>query len=238
MNLILLFPEDFIDGQQRVRLTGRRQEHVLSIHQAKKGQELCVGLLNGRIGKGKIIHLDKDTLEMDVHLNEKPPAPLGVKLILALPRPPVLKRVLLAATSLGVKEIYLINSYRVEKTFWKSHSLREAELREPLFLGLEQAKDTVLPVVHLCSRFKPFVEDELSSIIRGTPAFVAHPGGLGKFSVPRQQPATIAVGPEGGFIPFEIDLFLAAGFKPIHLGERILRVETAVQVLLGKWIVF
>lgn len=234
MNLILLFPEDFLKGQQRVRLTGRRQKHALSVHRAKEGQELCVGLLNGRIGKGKVIHLDNDTLEMDVQLKENPPAPLGIKLVLALPRPPVLKRVLLAAASLGVKEIYLINSSRVEKTFWKSHVLQEAELREPLFLGLEQAKDTMLPQVHLAPRFKPFVEDELPSLIQGTTALVAHPQASGSMPVPWPVSVTLAVGPEGGFIPFEIDLFLAAGFQPIYLGERILRVETAVQVLLGK----
>ena len=37
----------------------------------------------------------------------------------------------------------------------------------------------------------------------------------------------LAVGPEGGFSPGEVSLFLAAGWKPLLMGNTILRTETA-----------
>ena len=233
MNLILLFPEDFV-ATDRVLLSGRRLRHVLEVHRAAVGQCLCVGEAGGRIGRGEVLRLDDDGLELAVTFEREPPPPLPVTLLLTLPRPKVLKRVLLAATSLGVKRIVLMNSFRVEKSFWKSPALVGEGLREPLILGLEQARDTVLPEVLLKPLFKPFVEDELPALSAGTLRLVAHP--TAEIPCPREVagPVTLAVGPEGGFIPYEIGKLQEAGFLPCALGERILRVETAVTTLLAR----
>ncbi|MDY0267458.1 16S rRNA (uracil(1498)-N(3))-methyltransferase [Trichloromonas sp.] len=233
MNLILLFPEDFV-APDRVLLTGRRLRHVLEVHRAAVGESLCVGEAGGLIGSGRVLRLEESGLEMAVAFEQKPPPPLPVTLLLALPRPKVLKRVLLTVTSLGVKRIVLLNSVRVEKSYWKSPALFGEGLREPLILGLEQARDTVLPEVLLKPLFKPFVEDELPALSAGTICLVAHPPA--QLSCPREVsgPVTLAVGPEGGFIPYEIGKLQEAGFVPRALGERILRVETAVVALLAR----
>lgn len=233
MNLILLFPEDFV-APDRVLLSGRRLRHVLEVHRAAVGQSLCVGEAGGRIGSGQVLRLDEDGLELAVAFEREPPLSLPVTLVLALPRPKVLKRVLLAVTSLGVKRIVLLNSFRVEKSFWQSPALVGEALREPLILGLEQARDTVLPEVLLKPLFKPFVEDELPVLSAGSTRLVAQP--LVERPCPRgiSGVVTLAVGPEGGFIPYEIGKLTAAGFVPCALGERILRVETAVTTLLAR----
>ncbi len=239
MNLIILFPDDFISGAAdlaggMVRLEGRRREHVQTIHRAVVGDELCVGVAGGRIGRGTVVRIDGERLEMEVVLERDPPPPLPVTLVLALPRPLVLKRVLISATAMGVKDIFLIQSNRVERSFWNSKVLREAELPRPLLLGLEQAKDTVLPQVQLRTRFKPFAEDELPGLVTGTLGIVAHPG------APRMCPravtgaVTLVMGPEGGFVPFEVEKLEASGCSVVHLGERILRVETALPALLAR----
>ncbi|EPN13307.1 16S ribosomal RNA methyltransferase RsmE [Pseudomonas syringae pv. actinidiae ICMP 18804] len=44
----------------------------------------------------------------------------------------------------------------------------------------------------------------------------------------------MAIGPEGGWIPYEVDLLRQSGLQPVQLGERILRVETAVTALLAR----
>jgi len=234
LNLVLLFDEDFI-ATNRVRLQGRRQEHIVKVLRASVGDELCVGLLNKKMGAGRIICLEKHYLEMEVTLKTSPPEALPVTLILALPRPIVLKRILSAASSMGVKKIILLHSDRVEKSFWKSPVLEKSKIEEQLVLGLEQAKDTVLPEVESRKRFKPFVEDELSEMIKGTSSVVAHPEGLDGFPQNIQGPATLMIGPEGGFIPYEIERLEAIGFTSVSLGQRILRVETAVPFLLSKY---
>lgn len=234
MNLVLLEPEDFVSDTTSARLTGRRLAHVRAVHRADVGDEIRVGLVGGKVGRGTITRLDADVLELAVVLDADPPPASTVKLVLALPRPKVLRRVLGAATAMGVKRIVLLHTWRVEKSYWESPVLEAAALRAALVLGLEQARDTILPEVLQRRRFRPFVEDELPAIARNGPAFVAHPGG--DTSCPRAVagPVTLAIGPEGGFVAFELGLLAAAGFAPVSLGPRPLRVEHAVPALLAR----
>lgn len=233
MNLVILFEEDFVDPET-VRLSGRRKEHVAQIHRADVGRELAVGLLGGAMGQGLITHMAEDELEMTVSLGKAPPPKLPINLVLALPRPKVLNRVIASATTLGVQRIDLINAWRVEKAYWRSPRLSEDNLLHQRILGLEQAKDTLLPELHLHRLLRPFCEDELPSLIQGTLPLIAHPSAPTSCQQALNQPITLAIGPEGGFIPAELDLFGRSGFKAVSMGARILRVETAVAALLGK----
>lgn len=233
MNLILLEETDFI-APNRVRLDGRRQQHIRTVHRAEIGEQLRVGLLNGKLGSGRVLEIDHQDVLLQVELTDPPPPPLPVTLLLALPRPKMLKRVLQSITSLGVKQIYLLNSYRVEKSFWGSPLLQTEKLHHQLKLGLEQARDTLLPEIHLRHRFKPFVEDELPRLCASSRALIAHPAADDRISLQANVPTTLAIGPEGGFIPYEIDKFQQCGFTAFSLGERIFRVETAVPVLLSR----
>ena len=228
MNLILISKDDFAGPAGRIRLTGRRHEHILKILKPSAGDSLCVGMTGGLIGTGRVICLSKEAVEMEVVLSKEPPPPLDLTLILALPRPIVLKRLLPQVTALGVKKIILIQSERVEKSYWKSPSLSDGKIKEQLMLGLEQAKDTIMPEVLCRKKFKPFVEDELSAIIKGTRAFLADPEAQEEFSCRIEGPVTLVIGPEGGFIPYEVEKLSAAGCATVSLGKRILRVEAAV----------
>jgi RsmE family RNA methyltransferase len=233
VNLILLYPEDFV-SEDLVRLEGRRLRHVTDVHKASLGDELRVGLLNGDVGTGSVTALDDRALEMRVRLYEPPPDALPVTLVLALPRPKVLRRVLSSVSSLGVKRIFLINALRVEKSYWQSPVLNPEALRKQLTLGLEQARDTVLPEMLLRPRFRPFVEDELPGIILGNTALLAHPGAPEPFPPRIDSASTVVVGPEGGFIPYEVQMLLSCGFRAVHVGRRILSVETAVPFILSR----
>ncbi|KAA3659890.1 MAG: 16S rRNA (uracil(1498)-N(3))-methyltransferase [Calditrichaeota bacterium] len=233
MNLILLFDEDFVDADV-VSLSGRRLQHVRDIHRAQVGDSLIVGKENGKIGLGHILDLDKNHITLKTEFTSPPPAPLPLTLIMALPRPRVLNRTLIAATSMGVKNIYLLHTNRVEKSFWHSPVLGETKIHHSLVLGLEQGKDTVFPNVYLRKRFRPFVEDELPEIAAETRKIVAHPQNATEAVAERTQPTTLVVGPEGGFIPYEIEKLQTVGFRNLSLGERILRIETAVPVLITK----
>ncbi|MCE2392952.1 MAG: 16S rRNA (uracil(1498)-N(3))-methyltransferase [Proteobacteria bacterium] len=236
MNLLLLDPGELAAGP-RVRLDGRRLRHAREVLRAEPGDDLRVGELGGRLGRGRVLAIDDSVLELEVRLDSEPPDPLPVDLVLALPRPPSLRRVLQQATALGVKRFALIHSARVEKSFWNSSALRPAALEEQLRLGLEQSRDTVLPSVETFRRFRPFVEDTLPEWSRGRRLRLAHPAPDGPPSpgeTPEASgPSVLIVGPEGGFVPYEFERLCEAGARPLALGSRPLRVETAVVALLG-----
>jgi 16S rRNA (uracil1498-N3)-methyltransferase len=234
VNLILLQVTDFVEGTARVQLDGRRLRHIRQVHRASVGDELCVGLAGGLVGTAVITSSTGTSLEMDVCLDRTPPEKLPVTLVLALPRPKMLKRVLIGAASMGVKKIILMNSFKVERSYWQSPALQKDNIEEQLILGLEQARDTIMPEVVLRQRFKPFVEDELPGIIEYTLPLLADPSG--PVPCPREVsgPVTLVVGPEGGFTAYEVEKLVSIGFSAVNAGDRILRVETAVPALLWR----
>ena len=233
MNLILFNNEDLC-GNNRIRLHDRRHKHIAEVHQAQPDTLLRIGQINGLRGLGKVISIDTKQVTLDISLTQAPPAALPLTLVLALPRPKMLKRILQTISTMGVKELYLLNSYRVDKSYWSSPLLYETAINEQLQLGLEQAIDTQIPTVHIRKRFKPFVEDELPSLCANTRGLVAHPYDAINCPEAILYPTTLAIGPEGGFIPYEIEKLQQAGLTPFHIGERILRVETAIPAVLSR----
>lgn len=233
MNLLLLEEADFI-AADRVVLRDRRLTHMQEVHRSEVGDSLRVGRINGLMGSAELLRLEAGEAELQVTLDQPPPAKLPLTLVLALPRPKMLRRVFQTVATMGVSKVILVNSYRVEKSFWQTPFLEQEAIREQLILGLEQARDTVLPEIIIEKRFKPFVEDRLPAITDGTLGLVGHPGNFPPCPRALSEPVTLAIGPEGGWIPYEIDLLAKSGLQPVQLGERILRVETAVTALLAR----
>ncbi|MFT6428976.1 MAG: RsmE family RNA methyltransferase [Halopseudomonas sp.] len=233
MNLVLVKDADFLSSD-RIELRDRRLQHLRGVHQAQPGDTIKIGLLGGLMGEGRVLSLDDERVELQVNFTQQPPAKLSLTLVLAMPRPKMFRRILQHCATLGVADIILLNSYRVEKSFWQTPFLQPGHIEENLLLGLEQARDTIMPTVRIEKRFKPFVEDQLPEITAGSLGLVAHPGNYAQ--CPRQvtQQVTLAIGPEGGWIPYELDKLVAAGLQPVQLGERILRVETAVTALVSR----
>ena len=235
MNLILLAPDD-IAHQGLARVTDpRRLRHLREVHRAAPGDRLTVGVVDGAIGRGELLSLDAQAATFALEgLDQAPPPALPVHLVLALPRPRMLARTLEHVTALGVKRITLLHTRRVEKSYWMSPELEAEKIRQHLVLGLEQARDTRLPEVTLARGFRPFVEDTLPKLLEGRRGLLAHPGMHAACPRGLDEPTLLLVGPEGGFIPWEVERLLAAGCEGIHLGPRILRVETAVTALLAR----
>ncbi|WP_133482911.1 MULTISPECIES: 16S rRNA (uracil(1498)-N(3))-methyltransferase [Halomonas] len=235
MNLILLSPDD-IENHRLARVNDpRRLAHLREVHRARPGDSLTLGIEGGRLGRGQLLTLDEQEACFDVTaLDQSPPPGLPVHLVLALPRPRMLARTLEHVTALGVKHMTLLNTRRVEKSYWQSPELDAAKIRRHLVLGLEQARDTRLPEVTLAKGFRPFIEKQLPGLMTDRRGLVAHPGMPSDCPRGLDEPVLLVVGPEGGFIPWEVDQLLVAGCQGIHLGPRILRVETAVTALLAR----
>ena len=146
----------------------------------------------------------------------------------------MLRRILRTVAEFGVDELHLIHSYRVEKSFWQSPYLHKGKVEAALIQGLERAGDTILPVVTEHRRFKPFMEDSLSSIAAERDLVIAHPSGEHRLQTEDGQKRCLLVGPEGGFIDYEIELAQSLGATVAHLGNRIMSVDTAVCAVLAR----
>lgn len=233
MNILLLTEKDqTADGSYLVK--GKDFKHLKNVLKVKVGGTVFTGLVNGMMGYSKVLDIQADQITLEGLFDKVAPAPLPIKLIIAMPRPIMLKRILRSISMLGVKEIYLINTSKVEKSFWQSQLLEDNSFEEHLLEGLSHSKDTVMPKLHIRKGFKPFVEEELADIIKGTRALVAHPGDYHPFPQGTTKAMTLAIGPEGGFTEYEVEKLRDVGFEVVHCGSRILRMETAVVSLVSQ----
>ncbi len=233
MNIILLQTSDWIEPA-RVRLTERRAKHIRTILRAKIGDTLKVGKLGGNLGTGIIRALNENQIVLDVNLSKPPPPRHHLEVVMALPRPKLLRRVLRTAAEFGVERMHIIQSTRVEKSYWQSPVLQTEKIQAALNAGLERASDTLSPDISIHKRFRPFVEDELPKIVGDRICWLADPGANKSLSTVAGAPGVIMLGPEGGFIPFEIDLVCSVGARRAHLGKRVLSVDTALAAALAQ----
>ena len=232
MNIVLLEAEQTQSEFWKIE-SPRQLQHLSQHVQLNAGDTLKVGIRNGQRYLTEVVTISEQHILLRPIQVEAVPAKLPVHLILALPRPKVLRRIIMDAVTLGVERISLIHSYRVDKSYWQSPFLQQ--LDDYVTLGLEQAGDTIEPEIQLYKRFKPFVEDVLPTFISDQkPAYVAHPYAEQQMPHAIQHSCCLIVGPEGGFIPYEVDLLKKNGCQARRLGNRILRTETAVSHILGR----
>lgn len=237
MNLILLRTEEI--NNKRVTLTDHRAKHIFTVLKSSPGDSLKTGIVNGPLGRSKILDMSEDSIVLEIASEgDVPPLP-QTDLILALPRPIMLKRILSQATALGVARIFLIKANRVEKSFFSASLLKNNAWNAHLEHGLEQSVDTLLPKISVHNRFRPFIEDYLPEISKDYPSqVVAHPEAQKKLAdivnIPLTNRTLLAVGPEGGWVDFEINKFEEQGFQTFAMGPRILKVDTAVSALLAQ----
>ena len=234
MNLILLEAGAVRDGG--ARLEGPQARHAIDVLRVTPGQEIRVGVIDGAIGSGRVTRVEADRVELQCTLGEVPPEP-DVDLLLALPRPKVMRRLWAQLAALGVGRIILTNAARVERNYFDTHVLDPACYRPLLVEGLQQAQDTRLPRVSIHRRFRPLVEDELDALSNADLRLVAHPAPTAS-AVGGAWPRTasrvlLAVGPEGGWDDFELGLLNERGFRLVSLGARTLRADTACVALLA-----
>ncbi|MFW1752769.1 16S rRNA (uracil(1498)-N(3))-methyltransferase [Acinetobacter wanghuae] len=232
MNIVLLDPRQ--TESELWSITSKRQlEHLRQHVDVQVGDTLKVGIREGKRYLTQIVEITDQVIRIQSIQEESVPKKLPVTLIVALPRPKVLRRLIMDAVTMGVEKIILLHSYRVDKSYWQSPFLQQ--LDQYVTLGLEQAGDTIAPKIELYKRFKPFVEDILPTLIsENYPAYVAHPYVDAKMPYAIEHGCSVIIGPEGGFIPYEIDLLIKNGCQGVSLGNRILRTETAISYVLGR----
>ena len=236
MNLLLFEPRELSpDGDATV--TGGRAAHLRDVLKVGPGAQVRVGVLDGAAGIGVVTSVDARAVELRCQFDAiAPPRPL-VDLLLALPRPKVLRRLWAQLAALGVGRVILTNAERVERDYFDSHVLQEDGYRPLLIEGLQQARDTRMPAVSIHKRFKVLIEDDLDRLCPAGRRLVAHPGGdtaigAALSGVVAGERVLLAIGPEGGWNDFELQLLDAHGFQRVGMGPRTLATTTACIALL------
>jgi 16S rRNA (uracil1498-N3)-methyltransferase len=236
VNLVLLGEEE-VGESGAVRLTGPRAEHVIHVLRSRAGDHVSIGVLDGPLGVGTVTAVGDGVVDLQCRLDAPAPPRPRVDLLLAVPRPKVMRRLWAQLAALGVGRIVLTNAARVERNYFDTHILTEGVYRPLLIEGLQQARDTRVPLVSIRRQFKVLVEDELDTLFEDGPRIVAHPGARASmFDAVREQASArvlLAIGPEGGWTAFELDLLGAHRFRLAGAGSRALRSDTACVALLA-----
>lgn len=237
MNIIILTKKDQIE-KNIYRISDDRILHIKNILKSKKYDIIEVGLLNGPTGKAEIIDIDKVHVKLKiVKINETNSLEPRIDIICALPRPQALKKVLSTAATMGVQNLYLIRSEKVEKSYFHSRLLEKENYLKYLIEGLSQGKRTQLPSISVHKKFKHFIENNFPVEYNKPIKLLAHTTEdiyLNQLRVDKKQHYVIAIGPEGGWNDFEILFMVKNGFQEFKLSKNILRVETAVTAALAQ----
>lgn len=245
MNLILIEPGE-VRPDGTARIAGPQADHIRKVLKSAPGHEVRVGLIDGPAGTALITDVTDNFVGLACRFEADPPPRPSVDLLLALPRPKVMRRLWAQLASLGVGRIVLTNAERVERDYFDTHILQPETYRPLLIEGLQQARDTRLPEVSIHRRFKVLIEDELDALCPQRDRLVAHPGKeigtlfRSPFGTHGQEKSPdlfsrtlLAIGPEGGWNAFELGLLEERGFRRISLGPRSLRTDTACIAMLA-----
>ena len=239
VNVVLIHPDE-VSSRGEARLDDARGRHIARVLGVLPGDTIRIGLVDGAFGQGRVLAVEGDSVSLACAFEPSPPPRPRVDLLLALPRPKVLRRLWAQLAALGVGRLILTNAEKVERHYFDTHYLDPERYRTLLIEGLQQARDTRIPLVSIERRLKPFVEDNLDEVAGGALRLLADPSGdtgIGEAirhrSTGKEARVLLAIGPEGGWNDFERGLFEAHGFARVGMGPRTLRTDTACVALLA-----
>jgi RsmE family RNA methyltransferase len=236
MNLLLLNRSDLIT-ENKAEIFGEKVRHLNEILKVNPGNEIRVGILDGKKGKAVVEKIETEKAVLSFELNEDPLPKIPLFVIVALARPKVLMRLISDLVSYGVSGIEIIQTYFGDKSYWENDLFSEKGLKEAVVKGLEQSMDTIMPEINLVKRFGPYSNDILPKYSINSNCYIALPGEFPKIGeIEKGKSNIVAVGPERGWTKYEAAQFIKAGFQPVSLGNRVVRTEAAVHACVAHFI--
>ncbi len=230
MNLILFEPAETAFPLPR---SDPRAVHLTDVLRRQPGDTFDAGLVNGPRGKGTLVRVGERELELAFTWGAPPAVLEPLQLLIGLPRPQTARKILQEAAALGVARMEFFGSEKGEGSYAGSSLWSTGEWRRHLLAGAAQAFDTRLPEVATGRGLAEAIgrlpktgcrlalDNYEATQVLGPEAF----GAAGAQSGPE---VTLALGSERGWSAAERNLLRAEGFILVHLGVRVLRVETAV----------
>ncbi len=242
MNLILFAPAEYDPATATAALPPRdpRAIHLRKVLHVRAGIPFRAGLLDGPSGTAEPLTDAPPSdgspwrfrCEFSTPLAPLPP----IDILLAMPRPKVLPRLLedLAALSFGT--LWLLHARKTRAAYATAHQLAPDALRSALLAGLQQARRTRLPAIHILPDLAPDALPLPTYALRLLATPSPAPSRALLDDIRRLPPASrllLAIGPEPGWTPDEENLLLSKNFTPFSLGPAPLRTHPAAIALLS-----
>ena len=224
MNIILFHPQEV---ELPLPRRDPRATHLLAVLRRRPGDTFDAGVINGPRGKGTLQAIGADALSLSFIWGEPPPPAARLHLLVGLPRPQTARDILRDATALGVAALHFVRAEKGEASYARSTLWHSGQWKECVISGAAQAFCTRLPeVTHgrtLAAACAALPADGVRLALDNYEAAE----GLASCPLPGAATAVLALGSERGWSAAERELLRAAGFTFVHLGARVLRVETA-----------
>jgi len=156
----------------RLRQSDERFEHLRQVlKKTNKGDEFKATILNERLATGRILSYDDDderSVLIEILSTKEEEAKeekmVTVSLILAMPRPKVLRRLLSVFAQFGVENVHMFSAEKTERCYFQSEVLTEDVLVREFTRGVEQnALDFKFPNASKCRNLNAVLEALLSS---------------------------------------------------------------------------
>lgn len=239
MNLVLL-----PDAGTRVFAAGTpAAEHLTRVLKISRGGAFWCGVKNGARGLATVREISPaGDVAFSVAWEDAPALRLPpVRLLVGLSRPQTMKKVFAAAGEIGCARIDVFRSEKgdpayAESSIWKPGDRTLEEIFEKT---AEQTCVPALPEFALHASLADFLRvEEIGGGVSASAFRVAldvyeTEKSFAETPFPSGVPAVLAIGSERGWSARERGLLRGNGFVSAHLGERVLRVETAVSVALA-----
>ena len=213
-------------------LSGNQAEHLIRVLRAQAGMEFDI-VAGGRVWHAVIAGIAGDTVRFNLIAEEEADPALPITLLLSIFRFDRMEWAIEKVTELGADRIVPVVARRSEKHLAQAAAGRAERWRRIALEASKQARRSdVLQVADPVS-LKEAVRQEHTAVRlilaeqeRSTTLHDAISGMLAGAAddIPALR---MAIGPEGGWTAEEAALFDAENWKPVSLGPRILRVETA-----------
>jgi len=211
-----------------------RTIHLQNTLKAKEGDLVDFGVINGPKGKGRVAWQASGNAK--IFLNWHPAGAsdlMPISILVGLSRPQTCRKIIEQGSTLGVSEILFFPSEKGELSYGDS-SLWENEWRRLLVKGAEQAFSCHLPVCQKVGSLKQAIEQSTSTnSIRLALDIYEATKPLALLKPSPGQSVQLAIGPERGWSNKERRFLRDMGFALAHLGQRVLRVETAMVASVG-----
>ncbi len=232
MNSLIVLPEEIQDDLATIR--GARARYLLDYHDLRVGIKVRGARLGGNLGEIEVLHIDEHEIRLKCCFTQPPPARNQTALVIAVPRPQTVKKILHFAAMAGITDLIFVRAERTDKSYLQSKTLLPENIQEELIKGLEQSCDSLAPRVSVLQHLGELWEN---AVVQSADLKLVLAPDLetSLAQVQAEQKRTcLALGPELGWTQTEVERFTQAGFLRYALGSRIYRLEFALALALGQ----